>query len=51
MRWTNVSFKFWFVHTPPGVQIEGTSGDCDFNRQKSSESRTHIMVKVPHSPL
>ena len=27
-------FNFWFVHTPPGGHIDGTSGDCDLNQLK-----------------
>ena len=31
-------FNFWFVHTTPGGHIDGISGDCDLNREKSSGS-------------
>ena len=51
MRFSNVPFNCWFVHTPPGGHIDGTSGDCDLNKPRKVEvlKRTP-MVKVPHSP-
>ena len=51
MRCSNVPFNFWFVHTPPGGHIEGTSGVCNLNKQKSQFVERNNMFKLLHSPL
>ena len=44
-------FNFWLVHTPPGGHIDGISGECDLNREKSSGSMCPYGQLVLHSPL
>ena len=43
-------FNFWFVHIPPGGHIDGMSGDCDLNREKSSGLTYPYGQGAPLSP-
>ena len=43
-------FNFWFFHTTPGGHIDGISGDCDVNREKSSGFTCPYGQGAPLSP-
>ena len=52
MRLSNVPFNFWFVHTPPGGHVVGTSGDCNFNiRRKVKWLNVPHIQGAPLSPI